>query len=182
MVSIIQLQTAKLETPVITSPSPTITFERITLVKEYYDIPLTHAQQDWVKEICLAKSIEPALVYAIMKVESNYNVAAVSSTHDYGIMQLNRCHFEYFEQKYDIQNFLDFQSNVICATDVLAGALAHYNGKITPSLVAYNLGISGAHEFLEHHSSSSYSRKVLNELSNLKLVSQKIIFYKKEVL
>lgn len=54
-----------------------------------YDIPLSDSLQRYIYEICAEKSVPVMLALAMIEHESGFNPEVVSSTNDYGLMQIN---------------------------------------------------------------------------------------------
>lgn len=76
-------------------------------VKTYYNVPLDMDLQDYIREECIDAGLDMKLVLAIMKVESNFNPKVISSTGDFGLMQVNKVDFEEVERELGLTNMLD---------------------------------------------------------------------------
>lgn len=149
--------------------SEEVTSEEITGVVEtttaeakieniYYDCPLSHDLQDYIRELCDENGIPMSLVIAIIDVESSFNSNAVSSTDDYGLMQINKCNHGWLRE-YGITDVLNPYQNVRSGIIILSEC---YSENLSKTLMSYNLGASGARELWnEGVYSTSYSRKVL---------------------
>lgn len=131
------------ETPIkYTHPSVKMEF------KKYYEVPFTEQEQDTINEICAYYNLAPALIYKIIKVESNFNKEALSVTNDIGVMQINKKYFKsyvnedttlYKRYKLDSANQTDVYVNVItgcnalvywkkhCVEQTPIHILSHYN-------------------------------------------------------
>ena len=136
------------------------TSEVVEPAEIYYDCPLTHDLQDYIRELCEKNEIPMSLVIAMIEVESSFRTNAVSSTSDYGLMQINKINHEWLSEKYGITDFLDPYQNVLCGITMLS---QHYNRfqDMDKSLMAYNLGATGAKRMWDKGIyETSYTRKI----------------------
>src|SRR5215475_13183377 len=80
--------------------------------------------------------VDPALVRAVIKTESNFNRWAVSNKGALGLMQL----IPDTGRRYGVRDFFDPQQNVDGGVRYLRFLLDKFNGNLDPSLAACNAG------------------------------------------
>jgi soluble lytic murein transglycosylase-like protein len=80
--------------------------------------------------------VDPALVRAVIKTESNFNRWAVSNKGARGLMQL----IPETGARYGVRDFFDPQQNVEGGVQYLKFLLQKFNGNLDLSLAAYNAG------------------------------------------
>ena len=83
----------KAETVTVYKYKDNPTYKADTLPKviknHYYSIPLSHSLQDFIYEICADEGVPVTLVLAMIETESGFNPEIISSTNDYGLLQIN---------------------------------------------------------------------------------------------
>lgn len=110
--------------PVLTQTTDVLATEMPTPLKTLVDtIANTHG-------------VDPGLVRAVMKTESNFNRWAVSKKGALGLMQL----IPETGRRYGVQDFFDPQQNIDGGVRHLRFLLEKFNGNIDLSLAAYNAG------------------------------------------
>lgn len=115
----------------------------ITEKPVYYDCPLSHDLQDYIREQCDRKGVPMTLVLALIEVESSFQEDVISRTDDYGLMQINVINHGWLYEEYGITDFLDPYNNILCGITILSQHYERY-GDETKVLMAYNMGAVGA--------------------------------------
>jgi soluble lytic murein transglycosylase-like protein len=88
--------------------------------------------------------VEPDLIHAIIKVESGYQVDAVSHKGARGIMQVMPEHFDYFG--YQEGDLLDPEKNIVAGVRLLREELNRFGNEFD-ALRAYNCGSPKAKKY-----------------------------------
>lgn len=92
-------------------------------------------------EMCEKYELPFALALAVAEQESRFNPDAVSSTDDYGLMQINKVNFKWLREK-GIEP-LDYKGNIEAGVLMLSEAVKKH-GDYGLALMAYNCGDAGA--------------------------------------
>lgn len=128
----------------------------------YYDIPLSEELQYYTYIRCVDLGISEyyELILATMWQESNFNPELISSTNDYGLMQINKCNHDWLSKELNITDFLDPYQNIDAGTHIIASLLLKYEDP-HKALMAYNFGEAGARKHWDRGIyTSSYSRAI----------------------
>lgn len=152
-------------TPEVTpEPTPTKTpkQKKEKLPPDLY-IPLDYDVQIYIYKQCDYKKDLYCFIMAMIEQESGFNEKEISSTNDYGLMQINACNHEELNNKYGKQNFLDPYDNVYCGIKIIKGYLKEFEHK-NLALMAYNMGKGGARRLWRNGIySSRYSDSVIEK-------------------
>lgn len=145
---------------------PGVTLDRATapsIVSPSYDDEA--GIRSLVDQVSAAQGVDPRLVHAVVKTESNYDPFAVSKVGALGLMQLMPA----TGGDYGVQNFFDPRENVEGGVKYLKDLLGQFNGDIDKSVAAYNAGAArvkqygGIPPFAE---TQDYVRKVRDAMEN----------------
>lgn len=171
---------AKLTTP----PQQTVTVTKTVEVPVYepdmlvdtaevflFDIPLSDSLQRYIYEICADEGVPVTLVMAMVEHESGFNPEVVSTTEDYGLMQINAVNHEWLEVDYRCADMLNPYQNVFCGISIIGSYIEKYED-IDKALMAYNMGNYGAQKAWENGvTSTHYSEKILGLMEKYEEVS-----------
>lgn len=106
-----------------------------------YDVPLNEDLQIHIIETAEAYGIDPAIIMAIIRVESNFDANNVGDGgHSHGLMQIQPYWHSERMERLGCPDLYNPYQNVTVGTDYLAEMLRWYNGNIEKALVAYNQG------------------------------------------
>lgn len=98
--------------------------------------------------------VDPILIFAIIKAESNFNPNVVSKSNAIGLMQLMDTTAEELARKLDV-NFMKGASlynpelNIRLGTKYFSNLMKEYNNNYLLALTAYNAGIGNVKKWIE---------------------------------
>lgn len=129
-----------------------------------YDVPLADELQDVVFQESEKWDVPPALILAMMDQESDYRTDIVSSTGDYGIMQINEINHPRLQEELGVTDFLDPEQSIACGAYMIGELLDKYDGDLHHALTAYNRGEGGAKKYYSQTGTyeTSYSRSIVD--------------------
>lgn len=145
--------------------------EYIAAEPPYYDIPLSKELQAYTYNMCSEYGVvdKYELMLAVMWKESNFTENIVSSTNDYGIMQINKCNHSWLRERLGVDNLLDAKDNIYSGVYILASLFAKYDND-HQVLMSYNMGEGGALNLWKSGIySSSYSRDIVAKRADLQV-------------
>ena len=160
-------------TETITVEVPVYEADKLPEVGEvmYFDVPISHSLQRYIYEICADEGVPVSLVMAMIEHESRFNPEVVSSTDDYGLMQINETNHVWLEEDYRCADMLNPYQNVFCGIKIIAKYIEKYEdyGK---ALMAYNMGNYGAQKAWKNGVTSiAYSEEILSLMKEYEEVS-----------
>lgn len=133
-----------------------------TVSNYYFDVPLSHNLQDFIYEICADEGVPVTLVLAMIETESGFNPEIISSTNDYGLLQINKVNHEWLKKSYRTADMLNSYQNVYCGIKIIGTFVKKYNIDLNKALMAYNMGDYGAKKAWHNGiKSTRYSEKIL---------------------
>ena len=92
--------------------------------------------EKYIRNAALTHQLDPMLIKAVIKVESDFNPYAVSSSGAKGLMQL----MPETAMDMEVGNLFDPQENINGGTKYLKNLLLAYDNDLSRSLAAYNAG------------------------------------------
>lgn len=121
---------------------------------------LSYELQEIMQDYCNKYGAPYALGLAMAEVETHFDPDAVSSTGDYGLMQINKLnHGWLLEQGFDV---LTYDGNIGAGIWLISGYISKYDGDIEKALMAYNNGPTGAKKLWDAGVyETDYTRKVM---------------------
>lgn len=157
------LLAAVLTIPFIPPPEEPETYatEQTDVIEEQdfepWDIPLSDNLQQHIHSLCEKYDVSYAMVIAMIDVESGFNSKAVSSTNDYGLMQINAINHK------ENTDYLDPYDNVEQGIKALHRLAKKYN-EADLVLMCWNCGETGAKKLWKQGIySTEYSEKVIEK-------------------
>lgn len=137
-----------------------------------YDVPLSENLQRYIYEVCADEEVPVALVLAMIEHESRFNPEVVSSTDDYGLMQINEVNHAWLEEDFRCADMLNPYQNVFCGIKIIAMYIEKYDDDYGKALMAYNMGDYGARKAWQNGvTSTNYSTSILELMQKYEEVS-----------
>lgn len=129
---------------------------------EPIDCNLDPELQEFTFYLCKGYDIDFSLVMAIMMQESSFRSDLISSTNDYGLMQINKCNHEWITKTIGVDDFLDPEQNIRAGVFVIRKLFEKYTDP-EMVLMSYHFGDDGAQKLWKAGIyESKYSQSVLN--------------------
>lgn len=126
--------------------------------------------QDYVYNKCVENNIESyyELILAQIYHESGWKSETISSTDDYGLMQINIQNHEWLSETLGITDFLDPYQSIDAGTYLMSSYLLKYND-VQKALVCYNMGEGKVKDGIWQ---SKYSNGVVEDMDKLIAISE----------
>ncbi len=125
------------------------------------DCELPADLQEYTYYLCEAYSLDFNFVMAVMCIESQFNPDVISSTNDYGLMQINIINHAWLSDELGIADFTEPYSNIRAGIYILHGLFRKYEDP-ERVLMSYNMGEYAAGVLWEHGiHSTDYSEKII---------------------
>lgn len=146
-------------TSVVTTEAPKVT---------YFKVPLDEDLQDYIFEVCADYDVDPALVMAVIKKESNFKPDTLGdSGRSYGLMQIQPRWHQARMDRLRCSNLTNPYHNVTVGIDILA-ELFDTGNSLEWVLMAYNGGASYANKKVAAHQISDYASTVIRYMNGYK--------------
>lgn len=128
--------------------------------KYSYDVPMPDELIEYTVDTADYYGLDPALVFAVMEVESGFDFLAKSKS-CYGVMQIHAINYEHLTSRLQITNLLDARQNIEAGCYILSSFVRKY--PLERAIVCYNCG-----EYGNQAMSTAYSQKVLKAMERYK--------------
>lgn len=115
----------------------------------------------WVEQIASYYEIDPALVMAVIRAESGFNINALSNKNAQGLMQL----IPETAERFGVSNSWDPVQNIRGGTAYLHWLLRHFDGRVDWVLAAYNAGEGAVERYNgipPYRETRSYVKRIMN--------------------
>ena len=127
----------------------------------------------YIEDSCSKYSLDPNLVKAVIKAESNFNPDAVSPKNAEGLMQL----MPSTAKQYGVSDSFDPSSNIEGGVKVLKDLIDHFDGDLKLALAGYNAGkgavIKYGNKIPPYPETQQYVKRVIKFYDKLNSVATK---------
>ena len=148
------------EAAVEVTPEPTAVLVPVAS----YPVPLDDDFQLFVIRLCEERHIDPAIVFAMIDRESDFNADCIGDNGaSFGLLQIQTQHHKDRMDKLGVTDLFNPYQNVTVGVDYLEELIDYYDGNVEMALMAYNAGQTGAYNywFSAGVYSNDYSREVI---------------------
>lgn len=132
-----------------------------------YDVKMLLTEQEFLFYLCKGYDLDYTLMMAVVQVESDFDKELVSSTNDYGYMQINKMNHAELTKVLGVTDYLDPEQNMRAGCYIFRKLFEKYQ---QPNLVlmAYNMGETGAKRlWREGIYETEYTKKVFSAQKKL---------------
>lgn len=112
------------------------------------DCKMPEEQQEFVYYLCSGYNLDFTLVMALIQHESSFDPNVISSTNDYGYMQINAINHDWLTETIGVTDYTDPYQNIRAGVFVLRKLFERYQDT-NMVLMAYNMGENGASRLWE---------------------------------
>lgn len=137
-------------------------------------VPLSYELQDIMRTACEKYGCPYALALAVAEVESHFDMDAVGSAGEVGIMQLNPGPENTYWVNLEAETNQDPTTpagNIVCGVYLLGAHLVHY-GDTEKAVMAYSMGNAGAERAWENGvTSTEHSEKIMAAMARWEAVA-----------
>jgi soluble lytic murein transglycosylase-like protein len=110
---------------------------RVTVSIDSYDVgDRTHAFDDLIREAARKYDLNPSLIRSVIRMESGFNLFAVSKAGAMGLMQL----MPEVAREYGVTDAFDARQNIMAGSWLLRDLLQRHDGNLALTLASYNAG------------------------------------------
>lgn len=132
------------------------------------EIEMDEELQEFIYCLSYDYNIDYAFVMGLIETESTFNPNIISSTHDYGLMQINTVNHEWLKEKLGVTDFLDPYQNTRSGIYILRNLFEKYEDT-EKVLMAYNMGETGAKRLWDKGIyETDYTNKVIKNIMKIK--------------
>lgn len=132
------------------------------------DVEMDEELQEFIYCLSYGYNIDYAFVMGLIETESTFDNGVISSTNDYGLMQINSINHEWLTEKLGITDFLDPYQNTRSGIYILRNLFEKYE-EPEKVLMAYNMGENGAKKLWNKGIyETDYTRKTINNITEFK--------------
>lgn len=134
--------------------------------KIYKSIPLDKNLQEYTWQLCIYLGMPECYetCLAIMWQGTHFDSTLVSSTDDYGLMQINKCNIKSMQDLLGVTDIMQIDQNICSGVYIFYLNYKQFNCDISAALMAYNLGPQATSKLIaDGIYSTNYSRSVISK-------------------